>query len=106
MEIKMTDDQRNTMWRNRLDQLTASGMTQKAWCQENNVAESTLRYWIRKLQPAAETDKSSWIQIPENEASCRQKGDLTVICSGIEINITADADPALRSRIIKAMIDI
>jgi len=42
------DDNRE-IWGGRIDDFRSSGLTQKTWCEKNDVKISTLRYWIRKL---------------------------------------------------------
>ncbi|AHM57335.1 hypothetical protein EAL2_c20550 [Peptoclostridium acidaminophilum DSM 3953] len=37
------------IWVSRIDEFRSSNLTQKAWCEKNDVKISTLRYWIRKL---------------------------------------------------------
>ena len=36
------------LWAARLADLEESGMTQKQWCEQNNIAYSTLKYWTLK----------------------------------------------------------
>ena len=105
MGTKMPDEQRDALWRQRLEQLSSSGMTQKAWCRKNGIAESTLRYWIRKLGNE-NAGQNAWLQLPDKKAADLQSGEITIVCSGAEVIITSEADPELRSRLIKAMIGI
>lgn len=105
MEQKMTDEQRVALWQQRLEEIAASGMTQKAWCKQNNIAESTLRYWIRKLGHG-DSVQQTWLQLPRKNSAGIQNGEITITCPGAEIIISSEADPALRSRLIKAMIGI
>lgn len=105
MEEKMTGEQRIALWQQRLDRFTASGMTKRAWCMQNGIAESTLRYWTRKLRHE-QVGQRTWMQLSDKESAAVQGGDLTITCPGAEIIITSEADPELRSRLIKAMVEL
>ena len=105
MENKTTDEPRNSLWQKRLEQLQSSGKTQKDWCRENEISESTLRYWKRKLRPAV-TEQSAWVQLSEETRGKNAAKDLTMSCNGIVLWITPDADAALRDRLLRAMIGL
>lgn len=38
------------LWAERISAFQASGLSRKDWCQQNGVPQSTLGYWIRKIQ--------------------------------------------------------
>uniref|UniRef100_UPI003F8FBEA3 IS66 family insertion sequence element accessory protein TnpA n=1 Tax=Enterocloster clostridioformis TaxID=1531 RepID=UPI003F8FBEA3 len=47
-------------WADRIHAFQESGLSRKEWCQQNGIPQSTLGYWIRKLQSeAAETESAS-----------------------------------------------
>ena len=48
------------LWADRFHAFQESGLSRKEWCQQNGIPQSTLGYWIRKLQSeAAETESAS-----------------------------------------------
>ena len=48
------------LWADRIHAFQESGLSRKEWCQQNGIPQSTLGYWIRKLQSeAAETESAS-----------------------------------------------
>jgi hypothetical protein len=49
MEQKRSTAETEALWRERIAQLEASGLTHKAWCAQNRIAMTTMRYWRRKL---------------------------------------------------------
>ena len=40
------------LWAERIRAFQESGLSRKGWCQQNEIPQSTLSYWIRKIQAA------------------------------------------------------
>lgn len=38
------------LWTDRIHAFLESGLSRKDWCQQNEIPQSTLSYWIRKIQ--------------------------------------------------------
>ena len=38
------------LWADRIHTFRESGLSRKDWCQKNGIPQSTLSYWIRKIQ--------------------------------------------------------
>ena len=51
----MNDDiiSKADLWADRIHAFQESGLSRKDWCQQNEIPQSTLGYWIRRLQPEA-----------------------------------------------------
>lgn len=50
----MANDEREQLWRDRIAQLQASGMTQRAYAVEHGYSEHQVGYWVRRItKPAA-----------------------------------------------------
>ena len=102
--MQQTDDDRISMWRDRIASIAATDMTQQEWCSEHGISYGSLRYWrdkIRKLDSASDT---KWLQVPEpSNADETKYGSIAVTGRGIEIRLTSDADPAVVAEIMKAM---
>ena len=105
MAEQMTAAQRKEMWQQRLEQLKASGMTQKDWCRQNGIPETTLRYWSRRLKDEAPAEPG-WIRLEDKEQTAETGKDITISSSGVKMIITADAYPALSRRLIRAMMEV
>ena len=41
------------LWADRIHAFQESGLSRKDWCQQNEIPQSTLNYWIRKIQSEA-----------------------------------------------------
>ena len=52
MQINTNDtiNSKADLWANRVHAFQKSGLSRKDWCQQNDVPQSTLGYWIRKTQ--------------------------------------------------------
>ena len=50
----MTREQKRQLWLERLQDMDKSGLTQKAWCKNNNIPYSTFRYWSDQLAESAD----------------------------------------------------
>ena len=87
---------RSAMWRERLAELSASGMTQKEWCKQNQIPMTTLRYWKRKLQPKEDrSERMAWVTAGSLDPTQLQDSGLTIQKPGITIHFSAAADPEL-----------
>ena len=48
------------LWADRIHAFQESGLSRKDWCQQNEIPQSTLNYWIRKIQlETPETEPAS-----------------------------------------------
>ncbi|MDR2088349.1 MAG: hypothetical protein LBP73_03220 [Clostridiales Family XIII bacterium] len=50
MGQKRSKDETEALWKERIAGLESSGLTHKAWCEQNRISETTLRYWRRRLK--------------------------------------------------------
>lgn len=46
----MKKDKKLALWSERIHDFQTSGQSCKAWCQENQIPVSTMRYWMRRLR--------------------------------------------------------
>ena len=46
----MNKDEKRALWMERIQEFQSSGQTCKSWCQNNQIAVSTMNYWIRQLR--------------------------------------------------------
>jgi hypothetical protein len=58
MEQKRNTAETEALWRERIAQIEASGLTHKDWCAQNHIATTTMRYWRRKLR-GSKTDAAN-----------------------------------------------
>lgn len=90
----MTRHQRRLMWQERVDQCRASGMSDTAWCRENEVPEQQMYYWLRKFR---------------SEEADAVEGDIQLIQLGgwdRQAALRAIEDSAVRIHIGRAMVEV
>lgn len=46
----MNKDEKRALWMERIQKFQSSGQTCKSWCQNNQIAVSTINYWMRQLR--------------------------------------------------------
>ncbi|MDO4546349.1 MAG: transposase [Bacillota bacterium] len=101
---KSVAENHDELWRERLQELESSGLTQKEWCRQHEVSESTLRYWIRKLRTNVPKEKTEWMHLPMSAGMSEvASGDLTVSRSGVSLIISPAADPVLAREAMKVL---
>ena len=57
----MKNDEKITLWSERISEFHSSGQPCKAWCQEHHVPVSTMNYWLRKLKTLDEQSDTDMI---------------------------------------------
>src|SRR5699024_2715615 len=50
MDINDNVISKAALWADRIHAFQKSGLSRKDWCQQNEISQSTLGYWIRKIQ--------------------------------------------------------
>lgn len=63
-------------WQQLIEAQQASGLSQKAFCQENGIAKATFGYWKRKLkqEQCAAQSPSPWVELPQLDAALSSAG--------------------------------
>ena len=103
--MKKNDPCQNQLWKERLDDLKTSGLTQKAWCQEHQIPQSTLRYWIRKLKSEESSASSSWMQLdPADRTLTIPDSEIIVQRAGIKIVLSPASDPVLGKKLVQLLL--
>ena len=46
----MNKDEKRALWMERIQKFQSSGQACKSWCQNNQIAVSTMNYWMRQLR--------------------------------------------------------
>ena len=59
----MVKSEKRLIWEERIDKQLTSGLTQRQWCEENNLALSAFRYWkLRISKESRKTDHKEQVQ--------------------------------------------
>jgi len=91
METSSTTD-RQTFWQNHVTAWQASGLSQKAYCRQQDLGTSAFGYWARKLrQPGQQAGHARSGFVPVALASPAAAGLSLVLPNGVEVRgIAAD----------------
>ena len=61
-------------WKQLIEAQQASGLSQKAFCQEQQISKATFGYWKRKLKQQAVQSPSPWIELSSLAAEPSPEG--------------------------------
>lgn len=81
--------------RNQINALQESGLSANAWCKENHVKASTLRYWIHKIhmEDKSTSDETAWVQLtPEQPQSTEKSSPIIVRIGTLTIEVQSNFD--------------
>ena len=103
----MSRQERLENWTARIMACRSSGMTVRAWCQENGLSEKTYYYWQRRLfqtlseqQAAHET---AFAEVTPPRLVCSGNVAVTVRISGAEADIHSGADAATVETVLRIL---
>ena len=96
---ELTNEQ---IWKQRIQEMRSSGLSQKEWCQQNGIPVSTLRYWIRKLGSSTTSSAlSGWMAVESNpDVFDHDASDIILQYAGIKMIFTRTADLELSRKLI------
>ncbi|MFR8032446.1 MAG: IS66 family insertion sequence element accessory protein TnpA [Lachnospiraceae bacterium] len=100
------------LWADRIHAFQESGLSRKDWCQQNEIPQSTLNYWIRKIQlEAPETEPASdpvFAKLPSEQelqfnAGTGNRSVTILLPENIRIEIGADCPARLLTTLLQAL---
>lgn len=68
--FKMTQEERfnnEQIWKSRMQEYRASGLTQHEWCEREGINHSGFRYWLRRLREEETKTDTEWLKVCVNE---------------------------------------
>ena len=100
------------LWADRIHAFQESGLSRKDWCQQNEIPQSTLNYWIRKIQlEDPETEPASdpvFAKLPSEQelqfnAGTGNRSVTILLPENIRIEIGADCPARLLTTLLQAL---
>ena len=100
------------LWADRIHAFQESGLSRKDWCQQNQIPQSTLNYWIRKIQlETPETEPASdpvFAKLPSEQelqfnAGTGNRSVTILLPENIRIEIGADCPARLLTTLLQAL---
>ena len=74
-------------WKKIISEFQSSKKTAPAWCNENNVQLSKMRYWIKKLKKAAKQQETQWIPVTGKLENIETKSKPKIVIKAGSYNI-------------------
>jgi len=94
-------------WQRRIADYKASGLTQKAWCYQNNISCDQLKYWLYKRKPVRKEEASgfhSWLPVSVLPEKNEIRSDNLIIKIGdASIDIHSGFDKKLLADILDVL---
>ena len=66
----MTQEERfhnEQIWKLRMQEYRASGLTQLKWCEQEGIKLSSFRYWLRRLREEEMQEAAEWLKVCVSE---------------------------------------
>ena len=96
--------ERARLWAERITACRSSGMTVRAWCKENGIAEKTYYYWQRRIyQQFVSTTEAPCFAEVSPAAPLVQTPAAVVYLSDARAEIFSGADAATVQAVIQAL---
>lgn len=86
--ITIDKKQNHIIWRQRLDEQVSSGLSQKAWCRENNINFHNFAYWKKRFRELSNEDSlpQQFVKLSTKPLSNTTPIVLTVGAAVIEVH--------------------
>lgn len=106
-----TKSSKTDLWADRIRAFHESGLSRKDWCRHNEIPQSTLSYWIRKLQSENPEDCTSdpvFAKLPSEQElhfnAITGNHSVTILLpKNIRIEVGADCPVRLMSALFQAL---
>lgn len=101
----LSKEENQQKWKDIIENQVSSGLTQKVWCQENDVSIHNLRYWRRRLQETPlDSSKIEFVSVSakslRNGSLCNGKESLTIKVGSASIEVDKNIDFELLNHLI------
>ena len=61
------DEEKVTLWKQRMTSFQSSGLSIKKWCRENHIAPPTFYYWRSRLENEIVTNQPTFVEVKQIE---------------------------------------
>jgi transposase-like protein len=94
---------KRSLWKSRIDQYRASGLSAKEWCAKNDTNFNTLKYWISRLNKESTVKRNSaattFVAVPA-EPLLKSKSSILIRLGKISIEVSDGCAPDLLSNLL------
>ena len=95
--------QKLSEWAERVSDCRKSGLSMRAWCQENDICEQTCYRWQRRLYDLAQKQQENRFAEVTPQAMNRSGIAVTVQLGGVELAVHNGADAATVEAVLRAV---
>lgn len=83
------------LWNERIQDFLASGLSQRAWCEEQGLPAGQFGYWLRKFKTEANSSNGRWLSLdpitpPGTGISLRIRSVSLAVARGFDQEVLAD----------------
>ncbi len=97
----MVDLEKRKLWEERIEAFSASGLSQAAWCREQDLPAHQLSYWLRKLKSGTSIARNNrWVSIP---ITTTEKSGVSLRIGNIALEIEPGFDTKVLSDVIRSV---
>jgi hypothetical protein len=101
----MTLNERDLLWKERIEAFEASGLNGAQWCRSQEIPVKQFRYWSKKLRrrAAAQTQEPAsnrWTAVSRKTAA---DAPLLLVCGSIKIEVRQPFNPELLQAVLKVL---
>ncbi len=105
------DESKRILWEERFEEQASSGMTNEAWCTQNEITRYTYYYWKQRIRKAkmepmakdAETPQFAKLEMPAASGVKTTKAGLIIRWRGFELILSNHSDIALATQFIREL---
>lgn len=90
---KPLSEDKKLKWKRLIEEQRQSGLSVQKWCQHQNLAPNTFRYWKDKLF-SKELQTSSFVEL-----KVKRPDEISLQTRGLSIRLGSDCDPVLRKQL-------
>lgn len=100
-------------WRDRIKECRQSGLSVKAWCQQNGLKSSAYYYWVKRFKVSEQqeaTDNNTFAEVillPQSQSNSQNalplKAELSLSFGNYSISIPNGFDPETLAEIVKVL---
>ena len=100
----MSNEQKRELWNERIQAFRASGLSQKAWCEEQGLQVSQLGYWLRKLRSETNlSEKGRWVSL----SSVAPSGSgISLRVGSVVLEIERVFDPEVLADVLRSLMAV
>lgn len=100
----MKNQAKKELWVERIRSFEISGLSRRAWCQEQGLPEHQLGYWIRKLRSRTlQPENKRWVSM---QADSAYDAGISIKIGGITLTVQHGFDHQLLTEVVRTLITV